>query len=245
MPIPILMYHQIDAVPAKGTPLRGLIVAPSSFTWQMRMLRLLGYRGLSMRDLEPYLSGDKSGKVVGITFDDGFQNNLTNALPVLQRNGFTATCYGVSRLIGGTNRWDLGKVAEKPLMTLSEWRQWHDAGMDVGSHTCDHARLGDLSSEAAREQITQSKSELEQAIGCEVRHFCYPYGSYQPENVEMVKEAGYATATTTRRGRVHAGAASFSLPRIMVARATNPFLFLLKIATSYENKQDHRNKIHK
>lgn len=236
MPIPILMYHQIDAPPPRGTPLRGLIVAPSSFAWQMRMLKLLGYRGLSMRDLEPYLNGDQVGKVVGLTFDDGFQNNLTHALPVLQRHGFSATCYGVSNMIGGTNRWDLGKVAEKPLMTLSDWQAWRDAGMDIGSHTRDHANLAELAPDAARDQIARSKSELEQAIGCEVRHFCYPYGSYRPEHMEMVQQAGYSTATTTQRGRVHAGAMRYELHRIMVARATNFMQFFLKIASGYEDR---------
>lgn len=237
MPIPILMYHQIDVPPPKGTPLRGLIVAPSSFAWQMRMLRLLGYQGLSMHDLEPYLSCEKTGKVVGITFDDGFQNNLTHALPVLLKHGFTATCYGVSRMMGGTNRWDHGKVAEKPLMTLAEWRQWHAAGMDVGSHTREHANLTELSRDAARDQIAHSKNELEQAIGCEVRHFCYPYGAYGAEHVEMVKDAGYASATTTHRGRAREGADLLALPRVLVARATQPLQFFLKIATTYEDRR--------
>ena len=236
MPIPILMYHQIDAPSPRGTPLRGLIVAPSSFAWQMRMLKLLGYRGLSMRDLEPYLNGDQVGKVVGITFDDGYQNNLIHALPVLQRHGFTATCYGVSKMIGGTNRWDHGKVAEKPLMTLADWQAWRDAGMDIGSHTCDHVNLAELAPDAARDQIARSKSELEQTIGCEVRHFCYPYGSYRPEHMEMVQQAGYRTATTTQRGRVQPGTMRYKLPRIMVARATNSIQFFLKITTGYEDR---------
>lgn len=237
MSIPILMYHQIDAPPPKGTPLRGLVVAPSSFAWQMRLLRLLGYRGLSMRELEPYLTGEKQGKVVGLTFDDGYQNNVQHALPVLQKHGFTATCYGVSSLIGGTNVWDQGKVAEKPLMTLADWRAWRDAGMDIGSHTRTHANLPELPSDAAREEIAASKHELEQAIGCEVRHFCYPYGKFTPEHTQMVREAGYASATTTRRGRVHAGADPCTLRRIMVARATNPVQFFLKIATGYEDRR--------
>ena len=67
--LPILMYHQIDATPARGTPLRGLTVTPGSFARQMGLLRLLGYKGLSMGDMEPYLRGEKSGRVVGITFD--------------------------------------------------------------------------------------------------------------------------------------------------------------------------------
>lgn len=237
MPIPILMYHQIDAPPPKGTPLRGLIVAPASFAWQMRMLCLLGYRGLSMHDLEPYLSGEKTGKVVGITFDDGFQNNLTHALPILKRHGFTATCYGVSSMIGSTNRWDHGKVAEKLLMTLADWQAWRKAGMDIGSHTRTHANLAELPLDAAREQIVRSKSELEEIIGCEVRHFCYPYGSYLPAHIAMVQEAGYVTATTTRRGRVHEGAIPYTLRRIMVARATNPIQFYLKVGSTYEDRQ--------
>ena len=236
-PIPILMYHQIDVPPPKGTPLRGLIVAPSSFAWQMRMLKLLGYQGLSMKALEPYLDGRAKGRVVGITFDDGFQNNLIHALPVLRRHQFSATCYGVSAMIGGTNLWDKGKVAEKPLMTLQDWRTWRDAGMDIGSHTQTHANLKELPDAQAERQIADSKRELEQAIGAEVRHFCYPYGWHDPKHQKMAQQAGYFSATTTQRGRVVAGDDRFTLKRIMIARATNPVQFFMKIATRYEDKR--------
>ena len=237
MKIPILMYHQIDEPPPRGTALRGLIVAPSSFAWQMRMLRLMGYKGLSMRDLEPYLRGEQQGKVVGLTFDDGYQNNITHALPTLKGHGFTATCYGVSSMIGGTNSWDKGKVAEKPLMTLDNWRAWRNAGMDVGSHTQTHANLNALSDADARLQIQQSKADLEQALECEVRHFCYPYGHYQAQHATMVREAGYVTGTTTHRGRVTPGNDLTTLHRIMVARATNLLTFGVKVATRYEDKR--------
>lgn len=237
MKIPILMYHQIDEPPPRGTSLRGLTVAPYSFAWQMRMLRLLGYSGLSMRDLEPYLHGELTGKVVGITFDDGFQNNLHHALPALQKNGFTATCYGVSSLVGGYNIWDAGKVAEKPLMTQQDWLAWHGAGMDVGSHTQTHANLTELTAEQAREQIAVSKDQLQQLIGAEVRHFCYPYGWFTTEHQEMVRAAGYITATSTRRGRVRPSDNPYALNRIMVARATNPFQFLMKVSTNYEDRR--------
>ncbi|PQA78287.1 polysaccharide deacetylase family protein [Rhodoferax sp. TS-BS-61-7] len=235
MKIPILMYHQIDEPPPRGTALRGLIVAPSSFALQMRMLRLMGYKGLSMRDLEPYLRGDQQGKVVGITFDDGYQNNLVHALPTLKANGFTATCYGVSSMVGGTNAWDAGKVAQKPLMTQQDWLAWHGAGMDVGSHTQTHANLTELSNEAAQQQIVQSKDELQHVLGAEVRHFCYPYGWFKPEHEDMVRAAGYVTATSTRRGRAQAGDNPYALNRIMVARATNPLQFAAKIMTRYED----------
>ncbi|MFZ5568622.1 MAG: polysaccharide deacetylase family protein [Pseudomonadota bacterium] len=237
MIIPILMYHQIDVPPPRGTPLRGLVVSPSSFARQMWLLRLLGYRGLSMRDLEPYLSGEKRGRVVGITFDDGYQNNLHNALPVLQRHGFTATIYAVSSMIGGTNSWDRGLVTEKPLMSQGDWQAWLSAGMDVGSHTRTHADLGKLDEAKALDQIQNSRSELEQTLGCEVRHFCYPYGHYRTEHARMAEQAGYRTATTTRRGRVHPGDDPMLLRRVLMAQATHLPQLTLKLLTSYEDRR--------
>ena len=236
MTLPILMYHQIDVPPARGTPLRGLVVSPGAFARQMGLLRLLGYRGLSMRDLEPYLRGEKQGKVVGITFDDGYQNNLRNALPALKKHGFTATIYAVSDMIGGTNSWDSGLVAEKPLMTQSDWHAWLSAGMDIGSHTRTHTDLTQLNPQQAQDQIQGSRQKLEDTLNCEVRHFCYPYGRFSPEHTEMAAQAGYVTATTTQRGRVHEGADPYLLPRVIVAQATTLPQLAMKIFTAYEDR---------
>ena len=238
MSIPILMYHQIDIPPARGTPLRGLVVSPGAFSRQMFLLKCMGYTGLSMRRLEPYLSGEQSGRVVGITFDDGYQNNLQNALPVLQRHGFSATCYAVSGMIGTVNSWDrdIG-VAQKPLMNAEEWQIWLNKGMEIGSHTCSHAYLTKLSEAAAAHEIAASKLELEDSLGCEVRHFCYPYGRFDATHREMVQQAGYATATTTHRGRAQPGDDPFTLRRVLVAQATKLVHFVLKITTSYEDRR--------
>jgi peptidoglycan/xylan/chitin deacetylase (PgdA/CDA1 family) len=237
MPIPILMYHQVEAPPPRGTPMRGLVVAPHSFAWQMRMLSLLGYQGLSMRDLEPYLRGEKQGRVAGITFDDGYHNNLVYALPVLQARGFTATCYVVSHALGGSNAWDAGiGVPHKDLMDVADLRAWLAAGMDVGAHTRDHADLTVLDEAAARDQIAGSKQDLEQALGQPVRHFCYPYGRYRAEHAQWAQEAGYASATTVMRGRVIPSDDVFRLPRVLVSRATHAGHFLLKLGTGYEDR---------
>jgi peptidoglycan/xylan/chitin deacetylase (PgdA/CDA1 family) len=235
--IPILMYHQIDTPPPSGTPLRGLVVSTASFSRQMALLRLLGYRGLSMHQLEPYIKGERHGRVVGITFDDGYRNNFENALPILAKHAFTATCYAVSRMIGGTNFWDSGKVAEKALMSQAELRKWTAGGMDVGSHTQTHADLNRLSAENARQQIAHSKFELEDVLGCEVRHFCYPYGRFGSVHSRMVQDAGYQTATTTRRGRVQVGDDPMTLRRVLVAQATHLPNFFLKILTQYEDRR--------
>jgi peptidoglycan/xylan/chitin deacetylase (PgdA/CDA1 family) len=238
MSIPILMYHQTDIAPPSGTPLRGLVVSPGAFFRQMLLLKCMGYQGLSMHHLMPYLQGKRHGKVVGITLDDGYHNNLTHALPVLKRFGFSATCYAVSNMIGGQNTWDLDiGVPQKKLMTKENWQEWIAAGMDVGSHTRTHADLTKSSASEAMQEIEGSRAELETTLGYEARHFCYPYGRFDASHVAMAREAGYHTATTTRRGRVALGDSSFELRRVLVAHATTPVHLALKVITAYEDQR--------
>lgn len=237
-PIPILVYHQIETAPPKGQPFRSLYVSPSVFSRQMYMLRLLGYRGLSMGNLQPYLAGERSGKVVGITFDDGYVNNLVNALPVLQRHGFSSTCYAVSGLAGQTNKWDehLG-IARTPLMDETQMRQWVAGGQEMGSHTRSHVNLVESADKTSETEIALGKSELEVMLGGPIRHFCYPYGRYELKHVGMARQLGFATATTTQRSRCLAGDDVLEIPRVPVLRSTSLPMFWIKIATGYEDRR--------
>ena len=237
-PIPILVYHQIDTAPPKGAPFRGLYVSPAAFARQMALLKLLGYQGMSMTDLQPYLRGEKSGKVVGITFDDGYLNNLTNALPALQKQGFTSTCYVVDGLLGQTNVWDaqIG-IAQTPLMTAEQLLQWQTGGQEVGAHTQEHVDLLTISELAAWKQIANSKPVLQNLLDKPVNHFCYPYGKFDKRHEVMAKQAHYETATTTVRGRVNASTNMLTLPRVSVLRSTSLPVFWLKIATAYEDNK--------
>ena len=237
-PIPILVYHQISEAPPKGAPFRSLYVSPQSFARQMALLKLLGYQGLSMGALLPYLRGEKSGKVVGITFDDGYQNNLSHALPVLARHGFSSTCYVVSNLLGQTNVWDSAiGIAQVPLMTGDELRRWVAGGQEVGSHTQNHVRLLRSDAATALQEMTGDRMTLEGLLGVPVRHFCYPYGEYAAEHVAMAQQAGFQSVTTTRRGRSAAQASLLELPRVPVLRSTSLPVFWLKVATGYEDRK--------
>jgi peptidoglycan/xylan/chitin deacetylase (PgdA/CDA1 family) len=237
-PVPILTYHQVDAPPRRGVPYRSLVVSPATFGRQLGLLKALGYQGLSMSALEPYLRGDKTGKVVGITLDDGYANNLQHALPVLQRLGFSATCYVVSRQVGGLNIWDRGKgVPPKPLMDAGQLKAWVAGGQEVGAHTRNHVDLLQADDATAREEIAGCRRDLEQLLDTEVRHFCYPYGFHRPEHAAMVREAGYATATTTQRARTQASDDLFALPRVPVLRTTSRPVLWLKVATGYEDRR--------
>ena len=236
--IPILTYHHTEQAPPKGFPMRSLWVTPSSFSTQMHWLSRLGYRGLAMSELMPYLRGEKKGKVVGITLDDGYQSNVSHALPILKQHGFSATCYVVSGRLGQHNEWDaaLG-MAKAALMSGEEMRAWLDAGMEVGSHTCSHADLNQLSLAEARHELLQSKSDLENLLQKPVTQFCYPYGHFSPEQEALVSQAGYEAATTTHRGRACATDRMTALPRVPVVRSTYAVQFLLKVLTHYEDSK--------
>ena len=237
-PIPILMYHSIAAMP-KGTVMRSLHVPPKLFRLQMWLLKMLGYKGLNMSDLQPYLTGEKQGKVVGITFDDGFKNNLTHALSILQKFNFSATCYIISQNIGGINHWDLDKgIPENPLMDENEVKQWINGGMEIGSHSQNHVRLAECNIEVATTEIERSRVDLEAQFGCTIEHFCYPYGSYNDEIVDITKIAGYSTATTVDRGRAKSGGNLLTLPRVPITHRTFLHLFIMKILSRYEDKHE-------
>lgn len=235
-PIAILSYHQTASPPRRGTPVRSLVLPPSRFARQMRALRLMGYQGLSMQDLEPYLRGEKAGKVVGITLDDGYLNNFEMALPILQEVGFTATSFAVSAELGGSNRWDHGKgVPPVPLMDVPHMKGWIAAGMEIGAHTRHHVNLCECNDAVAEEEIAGSKLDLERALDTEVRSFSYPYGEHRAEHAEMARRAGFATGTTIVSSRARAEDDPMRLPRISVHLEDWLPRLLLQVATNYQD----------
>jgi peptidoglycan/xylan/chitin deacetylase (PgdA/CDA1 family) len=237
MSYPILMYHQIRALPSRADLLRGLSVAPDAFRRQMTLFRRLGYRGLSVRELQPYLRGERRGKVFGISFDDGFLNVLTHAMPVLDELGFTATCYFVAHRLGGVNDWDAQADPDgSPLMSRDDMLAWRDHGHEIGSHTLDHVALSQVSAHASHEQVRESKRRLEALSGQSIESFCYPYGDLDGRVRDQVEAAGYGNATTTRRGRATAHDDAFLLPRIPVPGGVGALRLLLKCARSRRSR---------
>ena len=231
------MYHSI-CVPPRDEVMRSIHVKPNSFAIQMWILKKLGYKGLSMSDLSPYLNGEKFDKVVGITFDDGYRNNLLNAAKILNEHNFTATTYVVSEAIGGDNFWDrkVG-IPSNAIMTEGELRRWVELGLEVGCHTAAHPDLTLLGDEQIRRELVNSKSLLETILDEPVTQFCYPYGKYDEQTKELVRDSGFKTATTMNRGRVTANECLLELPRIPITYHTLPHLFILKLLTGYEDSR--------
>lgn len=236
--IPILMYHQVDIPPPKGVRLRGSTVHPRRFENQMKTLKCLGYQGLSLAQLEPYIQGEKKGRVVGITFDDGYQNVHDNALPILQKLGFSATNFIVTGEIAGQNLWAqrAGSLPAK-LMCETSILNWVEGGQEIGSHTVSHVRLAEIELNTAKEQLEQSKFDLERLLQQKIHSFCYPYGSTNKKIQECVAALGYQRAVTTERGLAMSSDSLYALPRVNILRSTHLLHFIRKVFTQYENKK--------
>jgi peptidoglycan/xylan/chitin deacetylase (PgdA/CDA1 family) len=199
--IPILMYHQVT--PRPHPALRKYAVTPRAFGAQMKWLTLAGYVPITFDRLLAHRSGDcpLPPRPIVITFDDGFQDCVEHAVPILHARGFTAMFYLVAGLVGKTSRWLLQeRGVELPLMDWSAARSLEAAGFQFGSHTMSHPRLVDLSSGDCCEELLQSRQLLEDHLGHEVRHLAYPFGSFDEKVRALVAETGDRSASSVRIG---------------------------------------------
>jgi peptidoglycan/xylan/chitin deacetylase (PgdA/CDA1 family) len=194
--VPILMYHYIQVNPDSRDRLGfALSVTPADFAAQMDWLARNGYHPITFRDLHAYLAGAAGlpSHPVILTFDDGYKDFYTRALPVLLSHDFKAVIYVVSGFIGRPG-----------YMTASQVQTADSSDIEVGSHTVDHADLAIAAPWSVRYQLTESKRALEGLLGHPVVSFCYPSGKFNPAVASAVHNAGYWNATTTRLGSVRA-----------------------------------------
>ena len=216
------MYHKIaDFNPATTIP--GHYVSADRFESHVGFFARRGYHSRS-------LTGPIGAREVVFTFDDGYENFLTNALPILRRAKFTATVFLVADLLGKTNEWDTrdGDVEER-LMTLNQVHEAITCGIEFGSHTATHADLTAISVDDATREIERSRLALQALLGTNIDSFCYPYGRKNPEIEALVKKAGYSIACSTEKGLNDAATNPFALRRINVRRETSLPLLIYKL----------------
>ena len=201
----VLMYHKVnDLMPNPTT------VPTAVFEEQMALLGEYGYVPVSLDAVrDHYLYGaELPARAALITFDDGYRDNLENALPVLRRHGYPAVVFVPIGFL------DDGRPLphEEPLRLLGvrnetlgwdELREFEAGGVRIESHGIGHRPLSELDPAEATREIALSKLRLEERLGREVDAFAFVKGSqadYRPEHASLVQQAGYKLAFTSVSG---------------------------------------------
>lgn len=222
--VPILCYHRVCNGEAEQDALR-LCTTTERLERVLRHLSDHDYRFVSLEAaIEVLRSGRQPGqRYACLTFDDGYQDLYTNALPLLQKYGATATVFAVTGCIDATNSWDqAGGTCPIPLLSRGQVLELDSMGIEFGSHGVSHRRLTFLGREDREREIRGSKETLEELLGHEVRFFCYPHGDCNEEVREEVGQAGYVGAC----GIEQEAHEPFLLHRIDVAQANWPSTLL-------------------
>lgn len=209
----VAMYHSVSDHPEDPYD---ITVSPARLDRQLAWLRARGLRGVSMRDLLAARAREQERGLVGLTFDDGYADFLTAALPVLGRWGCGATLFVLPGRLDGENDWDaLGP--RKRLLGAEGIRRAAAAGIEIASHGLTHVDLTKAGPNEMRAEVHRSRSVLADLIDADVRGFCYPYGRLDPHVHDAVRQAGYGYACAIAPPPALAG--DFALPRLHIAQA--------------------------
>ena len=222
--VPILTYHYIRVNPDRFDRMGfALSVTPTDFAAQMDWLRDSGYHPISTADLYAFLKGARGlpSKPVVLTFDDGYADFYTTALPILRSHDFRATAYVVSGFVGWPG-----------YMTAAQVLEADRSGIEIGSHTVNHSNLARLSYGAVRSQLVDSKLFLERLLGHPVVAFCYPSGKFNSTVAWQVADAGFSDATTTMFGYRHTLADRYIWTRLRVSGGESRDQFAVAVSTA-------------
>ena len=235
MKIPILSYHSIDN---KNYPISLKI---NFFENQLKYFKKKGYKSVDFNEIKK-----NEDKQIIITFDDGYKDVFYNALPILKKYNFKATCFLVTNFIGKFNSWDekINNYKKKELMNYQDINEWISNGMSIGSHSHSHSDLTKISEESLVKELEFSKKILEDKFGNINNIFCYPYGKVNKKVYSNVKKI-YDKALTTNRSRYDISIHDFYLiPRIDMGKNFSSFKIFLKLKTIYEDIKYTKNEIY-
>jgi peptidoglycan/xylan/chitin deacetylase (PgdA/CDA1 family) len=211
--VPILMYHVI-AAPPPGAAFPGLYVEPTEFAEQMQALRSAGWHAVTLDRVEEYWRRGVPlgpGKPIVISFDNGYNSQYTQALPVLRRLGW----------VGDENLQLSGLPPSQGGLGAAQIRGLLAAGWELDTQGISHADLITLDAAQLHYQVAVARQTLQQRYHVPVNWFCYPSGHYDPTVVAAVKAAGFVGSTTVVPGWAHPGDDPYRLHRLRVLGGTS------------------------
>ncbi|MBW3811938.1 polysaccharide deacetylase family protein [Aeromonas hydrophila] len=236
--MPVIMYHRfIEHDSEKGG--HGTWMPIAMFEKHLRLLKWLGYETLTFRDLadKGFIHRLQYGKkYLMITADDGYQDNLTRMLPLLEKYGYKAVVYVVTG--EGYNRWDVEQASNPDtrvdLMNGEQLKALTASGhVEIGGHTLTHPRLSKLAPEQQAHEIQENKRQLEALLGHPLLSFAYPYGDMDESAKEQAIAAGYRFAVATNSGPRAMHQDPFRIRRIAIFPRTDVFGLWRKIRGNY------------
>ena len=205
----VLNYHMVNSM------FISLAVEPSDFDWQMKYLVDHGYHSITPDELYDFLAGRGTlpDRPVLITFDDGYEDNYTNAYPILKKYNLKATIFIVTGFVS----------KRKGYLTWDQLREMEKHGITAQSHTVTHAPLPELPDDRIREELVESKRQAEEELGHPIEFIAYPTGVHDLHIVGIAKEAGYKGGFTVKYGNVDRESNIYALERGPIVRtgATN------------------------
>ena len=206
--VPILYYHYIRINPNPRDRLGfSLSTPPAMFRAQMQYLADHGFHVISLHLAVVAVKNHSRlpSRPIVLTFDDGYADFLTAAVPILQSHGFTATSFVIS-----------GRMGWGGFMTPSQVVAADGMGFTIGAHTVDHVALAAQTPARATWEMKQSKLALEQLLGHPVVDFAYPYGSFNQYDMAQAKNLGFESACSTMYGTAHSAGQLYELSRMRI-----------------------------
>ena len=181
----VLEYHHVnDDVGNDGW---AYTVPVADFAEQLDYLQAEGYTTITMQDFMRAKKGKQElpAKPVVLTFDDGYEDNYTTLLPMLEERHMTAVVYMVTNSIG-----------RKDYLSWNQLRDMQARGIEIGSHTANHQPLTSLDREKQAEEMKLSKRLMEWNGLKTIYSFSYPNGAYDEEMPDLLRENEYLNAVT-------------------------------------------------
>lgn len=194
----ILLYRQINTLSQAMDP-NADSVTPWAFAEQMAYLADNSYTVLSLSKALRWMhEGSLPDKCIVITFNVGYRDMMTNALPTLERYGFPATVFVVADYVGKTAAWRGAIGMRTRLLSWDEMADMTKHNIEFGSQTCTHPRLTRLNIEDAKRELVTSKRIIENHLQIDVKTLAYPYERLNHAIMTLAEQAGYDAACGTR-----------------------------------------------
>ena len=166
------------------------------------------------------LGGHNRVPTLSLTFDDGYADNATFALPLLIKRKIPFTYFVTTSHTVAGKPFDHDLERGQPLApnSIEGLKAMADAGVEIGGHTRNHANLGEITDpEQLFDEVVVATRELQQQIGHPIRYFAFPFGQIENLNAEvfrLAKEHGFAAVCSAYGGWNEIGGEAFHLQRI-------------------------------